>query len=379
MATDRLLALARARLDALRTAALPILQAALAAALAWVLAHDAIGHKRAFFAPIAALIALGLATVNHTRRVVELTLGVAVGIAIGDVLIAGIGTGAWQLGVVVALSMAAAIALGGGPLLVSQAASSAVLVATLATGLNVSRFVDALVGGAVGLAVLVAVPGSPLARARAAATAALAELAMALGTTAAALEQRDVAAAREALAQARAAEGGVARWRAALELGQETVRLSPPFWRARTEVERHAAAAEHAELAVRNARVLARAAMRAVELEPWLPEELPLAVGRLAEAANGLAAQLAAGADGSDAVAAALGAAELATRALDRAPGLPVGHVVGQIRSLAADLLRAVGLDRETAVERVRRAASSPRPVYDRADTAPEEEEPWPP
>ena len=57
-----------------------------------------IGHSRAFFAPIAALIALGVGVTNRPRRVAELTLGVAVGIGVGDVLIWGIGSGAWQLG-----------------------------------------------------------------------------------------------------------------------------------------------------------------------------------------------------------------------------------------------------------------------------------------
>ncbi len=78
---------AGARLEALRALALPIVQSALAAGLAWYLAHDAIGHPRAFFAPIAALIALGVGAANRPRRVIELTLGVAVGIGVGDVLI----------------------------------------------------------------------------------------------------------------------------------------------------------------------------------------------------------------------------------------------------------------------------------------------------
>ena len=59
------------------------MQSALAATLAWWVAHDLIGHRSAFFAPIAALIALGVGVTNHPRRVLELTLGVAVGIGVG--------------------------------------------------------------------------------------------------------------------------------------------------------------------------------------------------------------------------------------------------------------------------------------------------------
>jgi uncharacterized membrane protein YgaE (UPF0421/DUF939 family) len=172
-----------------------------------------------------------VAAANRPRRVVELTLGVAVGIGVGDVLVWGIGSGAWQLALVVFLAMAAAVLIGGGPLFVSQAASSAVLVTTLVGGHNASRFVDALIGGAVGLAVLVAVPGNPLRQARRAGRVVFAELAASLHDVAAALETRDVAGMREALARARATESAVGSWRQALVVGRETALLSPLHWR----------------------------------------------------------------------------------------------------------------------------------------------------
>jgi uncharacterized membrane protein YgaE (UPF0421/DUF939 family) len=349
---------ASSRLDALRDLAYPIVQAAIAAAVAWGLAHDAIGHPRAFFAPISALIALGVAASNPTRRVAELTLGVAVGIGVGDLLVYGIGSGAWQVGVVVLLAMTAAVVLGGGPLFVSQTASSAVLVVTLApSGLNGSRFVDALVGGGVGLAVVVAVPRNPVRTAHGAARRVLAELSGALDDVARAVETRDVAAAREALARARASDPALGSWRAAVELGRETARLSPPYWRARTQLDRYATAAFHVELAVRNTRVLARSAIRATELEPDLPPELPAAIRSLARAAADLADALDGRTDGSAVVAAALESVALSSRALEGHPGLAVGHVAGQVRSTATDLLRALGVDDRLAVERVRAAA----------------------
>ena len=54
---------------------------------------------------------------------------------------------------VTALAMGAALLLGGGPLLVSQAATSAVLVTTIQVptdGISLARFLDALAGGAIG-------------------------------------------------------------------------------------------------------------------------------------------------------------------------------------------------------------------------------------
>ena len=350
-------ALVRGRLQALRTLAVPIGQSALAAAIAWLLAHDALGHPRAFFAPIAALIALGVGVANRPRRVAELTLGVAVGIGVGDLLIWGIGSGTWQLGLIVALAMAAAVLIGGGPLFVSQTATSAVLVATLVGGHNASRFVDALVGGIVGLAVLVAVPVNPLSRARSRAAVVFSELAASLDDTASALEARDIVAVREALARARATEQAVGAWRQELVAGQETASLSPLHWSRRPRLVEYADAAEQLDLAVRNTRVLARSALRAVELDPNLPAELPASIRRLAQAVREVGPALD-GRDRSQPIASALEAAALATRALEADPELSAAHLVGQVRSTATDLLRALGVPRADAVERVRAVAA---------------------
>lgn len=339
----------------MRAAALPVAQSALAAAVAWYLAHDVIGHPKAFFAPIAAMIALGIGVSNRPRRVVELTAGVAVGILVGDVLVWGIGSGAWQLGLIVFLAMAAAVLVGGGPLFVSQAGSSAVLVTTLVGSHNGSRFVDALVGGGVGLAVLVAAPINPLKRAQRSGVAVFTELAGSMEDVASAIEARDVALVREALARARATEGLVAQWHVSLAAGRETAVLSPLYWRDRDRLTRYAAAAEQLELAVRNTRVLARAAIRAVELDPRLPPELPESVRKLAAAAREVERALDGEQDGSRAIEAAVDAARTATAALEEDPDLTAAHVVGQVRSTAADLLRALGLERSDAVERLRR------------------------
>jgi hypothetical protein len=215
--------------------------------------------------------------------------------------------------------------------------------------------VDALVGGGVGLAVLIAVPVNPLRQAQRAGAQVFAELEATLEDIAAALEARDVAAVREALARARAAESVVVRWHQAVLVGRETALLSPRHWRDRSRLAEYAVAAEQLELAVRNTRVLARAAIRAVELDPQLPAELPLAVRQLATAVRRVEAALE-GRDRSSAIEATVEAAVLATRALERDPALSAAHLVGQVRSTATDLLRALGLERADAVERVRRA-----------------------
>jgi uncharacterized membrane protein YgaE (UPF0421/DUF939 family) len=142
--------LLHSRLQDLRRAALPIAQATLAAGAAWFLAKHVVGHPQPFFAPIAAVISVGASFMERSRRTLELVVGVALGIAIGDVLIYAIGVGTLQLMLVVALAMTAAVLVGGGQLVVTQASISAVLVATLqppTNGIYWGRFTDALVGG----------------------------------------------------------------------------------------------------------------------------------------------------------------------------------------------------------------------------------------
>ena len=105
---------ARTRAERVRNAARSILQATLAAVIAWVLATEVVGHTNPFFAPVSAMITLGLTQGERGRRAVEVVLGVTLGIAVADLLILELGSGWWQLGVVIALSMTVALLLGSG-------------------------------------------------------------------------------------------------------------------------------------------------------------------------------------------------------------------------------------------------------------------------
>ena len=348
---------------ALRATGATLVQTAAAAGLAWYVAHELLGHRNAFFAPIAAVIALGVAPGRRTTRAIEIVLGVGVGIAVGDVLIAAIGRGPAQVALIVLLAMAGTILLGGGPLVVSQAAASGVLVATVPSGSAVvpTRFVDALVGGAVGLAVLAVVPRDPARLARRAAAPLLADLAATLDDLAAALEHHDADAVRRTLERARTLDELVGRLDDSLELAAETTRLAPLQWHERGRVERYVTAATHVGLAVRNVRVLARASVRAIELEPAIPGGVVASVRELAAAVRALGPALEAG-EGDQAVRDhALAAAAEATRALDEATGFSIDVIVGQVRSTGTDLLRAVGDQQGRAVAQVRAAAGERR------------------
>ena len=128
----------------LRNGWLPIFQTAGAACLAWFLAVLVLGIDRPTFAPIAAVIVLGLAVGERGRRAVELTLGVAFGVALADLLVSVVGVGAVQAGAVVVLAMTVAVFVGGGDLGVKEAAISAMIIMItfqpMATGFPIERF-----------------------------------------------------------------------------------------------------------------------------------------------------------------------------------------------------------------------------------------------
>src|SRR3954465_4435563 len=107
-----------AGLQRIRGGLMLAVQAGVGAALAWFIAHDLIGRPSPFFAPIAAVITLASSVGQRLRRTTELVLGVAIGIGLGDSIILLIGTGPWQIGLIVLLAILFATAVGGGTPLV---------------------------------------------------------------------------------------------------------------------------------------------------------------------------------------------------------------------------------------------------------------------
>src|SRR4051794_421317 len=109
----------------------PVLQTAAAAVVAWYLALLVTPDQRPAFASIAAVITLGASYGQRGSRAIQVGGGVILGITVADLIVHLIGVGGPQIGIMVLLAMTAALALGGGELLVSEAAVSAILLVTL--------------------------------------------------------------------------------------------------------------------------------------------------------------------------------------------------------------------------------------------------------
>jgi uncharacterized membrane protein YgaE (UPF0421/DUF939 family) len=349
------------RWNRVRTSWRTMVQAGVAVAGAWAVAKWVLGHPSPFFAPVSAVIALGSSYHQRGRRAVELVAAVTLGIAAADLLAYQLGPGVAQLGLAVFIAIGIGVFFGTSQLFVNQVAVSAVLVFTVSTpgdGISFARALDALTGGMIALLVAALVlPVDPLRLLRDAAKPVLDELAGTLEDIAAALRARDSGRAEASLVRARGIDDfGDRLFHATLE-SRETTRLSPARRSARGHVEFYADAAARIDLAVRNVRVLARGALRALALDENVPPAVADALQDLATAVRALRAGLA---DGSslDAVRdPALRAAATATRVLESTTNMSVSVIVGQIRSTATDLLTGIGYTYEEAAAAVREAS----------------------
>src|SRR4051812_30200679 len=158
----------RARRDRVAAKRWQIAQGATAAGAAWLIAADLLGHSRPFFAPVAAVVSLGTSYGQRLRRVAEVTTGVALGVLLADLLAILIGSGWWQLTLVVTLAMTSALLITSGQTFLLQAAVQSIIISALVPAPSdaLVRWSDALIGGGVALVAATIVPAAPLRRPR---------------------------------------------------------------------------------------------------------------------------------------------------------------------------------------------------------------------
>ncbi|MER7588169.1 FUSC family protein [Micromonospora sp. NPDC127501] len=361
------------RLHRVRMAGGLAVQAGLAAGLAYLISHKVLGNPQPVFAPISAVGTLAASVGQRFRRTVELIVGVGVGVFVGDLLIYLLGTGAWQLGLVVTVAILLTIFAGASVAIVIQAAATAVLIVTLSPStqnLEIPRFVDAFLGGGIALLVTaVLLPLNPLRVINRAARPALDLLAAQLDATADGLRNRDRAAIQGALERLRNNKEELATLGEAIEGAKETATLSPARWHRRDELTHYAEAAEPIDRAMRNSGTLIRRSVTLVEDEEPVPDPMPDAVGHLAEAVRLLKHEFAAGEEPEKARERSLRAVSEAGRAYGAGVGFSGSVVIAQIRTTASDLLVASGIEQEEANRWIRTAfGEQERPVGEPAE-----------
>lgn len=344
-ALQRSRASARQRLARLRANSWHIAQCAVAAGVAWLVAAEVFGHQTPFFAPIAAVLGLGTSYGQRLRRVAEVTVGVAIGVFVADLFVLLFGSGAWQLTVVVALSMTTAFLLDAGRLFVTQAAVQSIVVVTLLPepGAAFTRWSDALIGGAVALVAATVVPRAPLRRPREQSAVVVRKIARLLRAASEVMADGDLDRAMRLLADARTTDVLIRELQDASDEGLSVVASSPFRLRHREPLRQMAELVEPLDLAMRNTRVLVRrAAVAAYRGEP-VPHAYAVVCGELADAADLVAAELEADRMPVAARPALLDVAAASSR-VERTRALSAEMVLGQMRSVVADLLRITGL-----------------------------------
>lgn len=329
-----------------------LLRLSVATSLAFFVSTHLLGHSQAFFAPISAVIVIVAGAGVRTRTLLELVVGVALGVLVGELLILTIGRGTWQIALVVVLTVVISTLVGIKGLAMTQAANSSVLLAAVVPVANagnpaVTRFLDAFIGGCCGLAMILLVPRNPVRDIDVETQALLRRLASVLARCAEAMRLASPELADEALAEARAMQPDLQSLEATAVNVTEIARMSPMRWKQRDHLDLYVGAVRDLDNAIRDARVLARRTAAMLRHREVAPADMHLAVDSLARAVGIFADDLSEHDDFAEARAELVEAARIAVAALPGAMTMNTAAIAAQVRSLAADLLYASGASRD--------------------------------
>ena len=331
-----------------------IVQCGAGAALAWWLAKDVFAHPLPFFAPVTAIITLGMSYGQRVRRALEVMIGVAIGVLIGDLFGHVFGSGVVQLLVVVMVAMTIASLFGAGLLITIQAGVQAAIITTLvaAPGQAFTRWLDAVIGGSVALVISALAPATGLHRPRQQAALVIEEISAILTETAEVLRNGDVELASQVLRRARGSESMLAKLRSLTSEGVAVVRLSPFRRRHLPGALAIADLLEPLDRTVRNLRVLVRRAATGTRRGEVVPTAYIALVEELAESCDDIARELH---ERHAPTSARAGLRRLGSRSvgIDPASGLSGEVIRAQVRSMVVDLLVLTGLSTEQALELV--------------------------
>lgn len=329
-----------------------ILQIVVAVAAAYAIAHWGLGHATPVLAVTVTITSLGFARDARPRRVAESLFGILLGVLLADVITLVVGTGLWQLVVVLLVVFVVGRAVSPNPgFALAAALPSALVVLIPVSGGPFTRTLDALVAGVVALlatALLPRDPGREASRDRAVLFSVLAESTAGVVD---ALEDADPGAAALALQRLRRTQPLIDGWRVSLDTAMSVARVSPWLRSRLPDYRRNARVLEAADLTSRHLRTIARR----IEFLVRDGQHRPGLAGAVRSVATGLGLLGDELADPQLAGAARSLLADLARR-LDPATivpgaGLSDATVVLTLRPLVVDLLVGTGMPIDEARE----------------------------
>lgn len=251
---------ARAALDRVVRSLPAVVQIVVAATAAYLIARGLLGHELPLVAVTVTIVALGLARDTTPRRVLEIVIGINIGIVVAALLVQVIGQGAWQIAVILAITLVVARAVSPSAPFAIAAGVQSMLVAVLPApeGGVFARSLDGLVGGAMALLITALIPRFDLVRQRGEATALFSLLDQSLSGLRDALAAGDPAAAELALARSRRSQVLIDDWTRSLDSARGVVLVSPWLRSRRSRIAEEVRLLAVTDLTTRHVRAIAR-------------------------------------------------------------------------------------------------------------------------
>ena len=245
-----------------RNDALTIARAALAAGLAYLASGLIWGHEFPFFSSIVAFVIIGFGIEKKMRKVVEMAGGVMLGVLLGELARQVIGSGPWQIFIVVFCAGMLARFLDSSGLFGFQVTIQSLLVMIMPVTPGMSpggRALDALTGVTVALLIHLLLSGNPRRLQTRAAQSFYRELADALVSLALSARTGDRGVAGATLRTLRdVSQKYTDEWRLANDVANEMATFSPSGLRHAEDVGRIQHLLVGSDRAMRNMRMIAR-------------------------------------------------------------------------------------------------------------------------
>lgn len=251
---------ARAALRRGGAALAPVTQIVAAATSAYAIAHYLLGHPVPLVAVTVTITILGFGRDASPRRVFDSAVGILVGIVLSELLLMLVGSGVWQLALVLFVTLLVARTLSASAPFAIAAGVQAVLVMLLPVpeGGVFIRSIDGLVGGAMALAATALIPRDPRRLARRDATRLVQTMGEALASTATALRTADELAAARALDRLRQTQVIIDQWEQSQASAVAIARISPFLRRHLPTLRHQAGVLDGLDLAARHLRIITR-------------------------------------------------------------------------------------------------------------------------
>lgn len=254
-----------ARVNRLRSRSVYIIQATVGAGLAYWVAHVLFGHSQPFFAPISAVIILGLSGGDRMKKALEMSIGGIIGVAVGDILFEFVGQGPFQITLIVLAGLIVGSFITKSPLVANQIVFGSILIATIfppTEGMGgLDRAVDAMIGSAIGIVTIALIPNSPLSQARREICKVLGMASSVLSDVSYGLRKDDPELIEDARDAVRGTQSNINSMLDAAKSGREAAEVSPIMWASRRNIRSLERILEPVDNAVRGVRVLSRRAM----------------------------------------------------------------------------------------------------------------------